>query len=178
MHLAFTTIYGLPEDAPAILYGCPPQPAGTRTLALETSWDLPALGPGATANVDVTVPAATRERIALAVANVNGCTYCNSAHSYIGKNMLKLDEAEIAANRAGRSNDPKAEAAVRFAQKVAVTRGAVANDDLRAVRMAGYSDAQLVEIVLHVVLNVLTNYVNEVFATDVDFPVIAAQRAA
>ncbi len=124
------------------------------------------------------LPAATRERIALAVANVNGCTYCNSAHSYIGKNMLKLEEAEIAANRAGRSNDPKAEAAVRFATKVAVSRGAVTEDDLRAVRMAGYTDAQLVEIVLHVALNVLTNYVNEVFATEVDFPVIAAQRAA
>lgn len=124
------------------------------------------------------LPAATRERIALAVANVNGCTYCNSAHSYIGRTMLKLDEAEIAANRAGRSTDPKAEAALRFAQKVAVTRGAVPDDDLRTLRMAGYSDAQLVEIVLHVALNVLTNYVNEVFATEVDFPVIAAQRAA
>jgi hypothetical protein len=48
-------LYGLPEDAPGILHGCPSLPAGTRTLALETSWDLPSLGPGATANVDVTV---------------------------------------------------------------------------------------------------------------------------
>jgi hypothetical protein len=36
-------LYGLPEDAPAILYGCPSLPAGTRTLALETNWDLPSL---------------------------------------------------------------------------------------------------------------------------------------
>ncbi|WP_270935996.1 hypothetical protein [Falsiroseomonas oryzae] len=50
-------LYGLPEDAPAILYGCPSVPAGTRTLALETSWDLPSLVSGATANVDVNVPA-------------------------------------------------------------------------------------------------------------------------
>lgn len=73
---------------------------------------------------------------------------------------------------------PKAEAAVCFAHKVAVARGAVTEDDLRAVRMAGYSDAQMIEIVLHVALNVLTNDVNEVFATKVDFPVVAAQRAA
>ena len=46
-------LYGLP----AILYGCPSLPAGARTLALETSWDLQSLGPGATANFDVTVPA-------------------------------------------------------------------------------------------------------------------------
>jgi hypothetical protein len=51
---------GLPEDAPAILYGCPSLPAGTRTIALETSWDLPNLAAGATANVDVTVPGARR----------------------------------------------------------------------------------------------------------------------
>ncbi len=53
-------LYGLPEDAPAVLYGCPSLPAGTRTLVLETSLDLPSLGPGATANVDVTVPGAQR----------------------------------------------------------------------------------------------------------------------
>lgn len=53
-------LYGLTEDAPAVLYGCPSLPAGTRTLTLETSWDLPSLGPSATASVDVTVPGARR----------------------------------------------------------------------------------------------------------------------
>lgn len=48
-------LYGLPEDAPAILCGCPSLPAGTRTLAAETTWDLPNLVPGATALIDVTV---------------------------------------------------------------------------------------------------------------------------
>ena len=61
---------------------------------------------------------ATRERIALAVANVNGCSYCNSAHGYIGKHVAKMDDVEIAANRAGRSTDAKADAAVRFAVKL------------------------------------------------------------
>ena len=53
------------------------------------------------------LPAPTRERIALAIAEINGCNYCLSAHSYLGKNRAKLDDAEIAANRDGRSNDPK-----------------------------------------------------------------------
>ena len=61
------------------------------------------------------LPAATRERIALAVAEVNGCNYCLAAHAYLGKNLAKLDDAEIAANRAGTSHDAKADAAVRFA---------------------------------------------------------------
>ncbi len=125
------------------------------------------------------LPAATRERIALAVAEINGCSYCLSAHSYLGKNLAKLDDAEIAANRAGASNDPKADAAVRFAAKVTRQRGHIADDDLRAVRLAGYDDAQIIEIVQHVALNTWTNYVNEVAKTDIDFPVVeAAQRAA
>jgi AhpD family alkylhydroperoxidase len=62
-----------------------------------------------------TLSAATRERIAIAVAELDGCDYCLSAHSYFGKNLLKLDDAELAANRSGASNDPKANAAVRFA---------------------------------------------------------------
>ncbi len=125
------------------------------------------------------LPAATRERIALAVAEINGCNYCLSAHSYLGKHVAKLDEAEIAANRAGASNDPKADAAVRFAAKVAEARGHVSDDDLRAVRLAGYDDAQIVEIVQHVALNTWTNYVNEVARTEIDFPMVApAGKAA
>lgn len=121
--------------------------------------------------------ARTRERIALAVAEINGCSYCLSAHSYLGKNLAKLDDAEIAANRAGGSNDPKAEAAVRFAAAVARARGHVTDADLSAVRMAGYSEAQIIEIVAHVALNTLTNYVNEVAGTEIDFPVVRAQAA-
>lgn len=129
-----------------------------------------ALGKGA-------LPAATRERIALAVAQLNGCSYCLSAHTHIGKTLAHLDDAEIAANRAGGSTDPKADAAVRFASKVALERGHVSDADLAALKLAGYSDAQAIEIVLHVALNTWTNYVNEVFKTDIDFPLVAARAA-
>ena len=116
------------------------------------------------------LPAQTRERIALAVAEINGCDYCLSAHSFMGKNLAKLDEAEILANRGGHSNDPKADAAVHFAAQVTKARGHVSDDDLRAVKMAGYDDAQVVEIVLHVALNTWTNYINSVAQTVIDFP--------
>ncbi len=122
--------------------------------------------------------AATRERIALAIANFNGCDYCNSAHTYLAKNVAKLDEAEIEASRRGRSTDAKADAAVSFALRVAQQRGRVSDADIAAVKLAGYSDAELLEIIGHVALNVLTNYVNEVFETEIDFPVVEAARAA
>jgi uncharacterized peroxidase-related enzyme len=122
--------------------------------------------------------ARTRERIALVVAEINGCNYCLSAHTYLGKNLAKLDDAEITANRNGASNDPKADAAVRFAAKVARERGHVSDDDVRAVKLAGYDDAEIVEIVQHVALNTWTNYINEVAKTEIDFPVITARKAA
>lgn len=124
------------------------------------------------------LPAATRERIALAVSEVNGCNYCLSAHTYLGKNLAKLDDAEITANRSGSSNDPKAAAAVHFAAQVARLRGHVSEEDLKAVKLAGYDDAQVIEIVQHVALNTWTNYINEVAKTDIDFPVVTARAAA
>lgn len=124
------------------------------------------------------LPAATRERVALAVAEVNGCDYCLSAHTYLGKNLAKLDDAEMTANRSGVSNDPKADAAIRFAAKLARERGRVGEEDLRAVKSAGYDDAQVIEIVLHVALNTWTNYINVAAKTDIDFPVVTARKSA
>ena len=123
------------------------------------------------------LPAATRERIALAVAEINGCNYCLAAHAFLGKKFARLDEAEILANRNGHSGDPKADAAVRFAAAVTTARGHVSDHDLQAVKLAGYDDAQVVEIVLHVALNTLTNYVNEVARTELDFPAVTALAA-
>jgi uncharacterized peroxidase-related enzyme len=120
----------------------------------------------------------THERIALAVAEFNGCDYCLSAHSYLGRHMAKLDESELAANRSGASNDAKADAAVRFARKVLQQRGHVTDGDVRDVRTAGYGEAEIVEIVQHVALNVWTNYVNSVAQTAIDFPVVTARRVA
>lgn len=124
------------------------------------------------------LPAQTRERIALAVAQINGCSYCLSAHTYLGKHVAKLDDAEMTANRHGASNDPKADAAVRFAANVANSRGHVDADAVRAVKDAGYDDAQVIEIVLHVALNTWTNYINEVAQTEIDFPIVEARKAA
>ena len=116
--------------------------------------------------------AATRERIALAVAEINGCSYCLSAHSYLAKKVAKLDDEEIYENRRGRSKDKKAAAAVHFSTLVTKLRGHVSNEDVDAVKKAGYSEEQIIEIVLNVALNTWTNYINEVAKTDIDFPIV------
>ncbi|WGL59792.1 peroxidase-related enzyme [Pigmentibacter sp. JX0631] len=122
------------------------------------------------------IAAATRERIALAVAEINGCSYCLSAHTYLGKKLAKLSDDEIAANRKGKSNDPKADAAVRFAVTVVNKRGHIQTSDLDAIKNAGYDDGQILEIVLHVALNTWTNYINEIAQTEIDFPVVQPNK--
>ena len=124
-----------------------------------------------------TLDVGTRERIAIATAEVNGCDYCLSAHTYLALNVAKLDEAEVALNRKGRSEDAKADAVVAFAVKVARQRGKVSDTDIAAVKLAGFSEAQLIEIVANVAVSMLTNFVNNVAETEIDFPVVRAQAA-
>ncbi|WP_408586840.1 carboxymuconolactone decarboxylase family protein [Novosphingobium sp.] len=111
-----------------------------------------------------------RERIALAVAEVNGCDYCLAAHSFIGRNVAKLSEEEILKARSGRSGDARADAALRFAVALATAGGAIDATTVAEARAAGLNDAELVEIVAHIALNTLTNYVNLAFDTPLDFP--------
>ncbi|WP_374575954.1 carboxymuconolactone decarboxylase family protein [Phenylobacterium sp.] len=120
----------------------------------------------------------TRERLAVATAQANGCDYCLSAHTYLGLNLASLTPEEIALNRQGASTDAKADAAVRFGKKVAETRGRIEVADLDAVRAAGFTDAQVIEIVAVVAQNFLTNLINNVAKTEIDFPVCLTAEAA
>ncbi|MFO1236533.1 MAG: peroxidase-related enzyme [Alphaproteobacteria bacterium] len=133
---------------------------------------------GLSAGLTKALDVKTRERIALAVAQANGCDYCLSAHTYLGLNLARISPEEIALNRRGGSSDPRAAAAVAFAVKVTQARGHVSDADLAAVRLGGFSDAEIVEIVALVAENVFTNFLNEVAKTDIDFPVVHAALAA
>lgn len=116
-----------------------------------------------------TLSAKERERIALAVAEVNGCEYCLSAHSYSGK-FAGLPEDEILAARQGRSADPRAAAIVQLAQAIVAERGRVATAELDKARAAGLSDGEVLEVLANVVANILTNYTNNLSSTEIDFP--------
>jgi uncharacterized peroxidase-related enzyme len=124
-----------------------------------------------------TFDARTREAIALAVAGENHCDYCASAHSAISAS-LKVEPAEIAARLAGHSSDPRLQAILTFARRVVAERGLVSDADLSAARAAGLSDAEIVEVVGNVVVNLFTNYLNHVADTEIDFPVVRTAAIA
>jgi uncharacterized peroxidase-related enzyme len=114
----------------------------------------------------------TRDSIGLAVSEVNGCNYCLTVHSYTAKHMAKLEDNEIILARKGNAIDPKRDAAVGFARKVIEARGKVSDADIASVRDAGYSDANILEIVSLAAMYSLTNFINNVSDPERDFPVV------
>ena len=115
----------------------------------------------------------TRDSIGLAVSEVNGCNYCLTVHSFTADHMAKLPANEIILARKGHASDPKRDAAVQFARKVIETRGQVNDADLKVVRDAGYTDANIMEIVALVAMFSLTNFFNNVFDPEKDYPAVA-----
>lgn len=115
----------------------------------------------------------TRDGIGLAVSELNGCNYCLTVHSFTAEHMAKLSPDEIILARKGHATDPKRDAALQFARKVIETRGKVSDADLQAVRDAGYADANVMEIVALVAMYSLTNFFNNVFDPEKDFPAVA-----
>ncbi len=117
--------------------------------------------------------AATREAIALAVAGENTCDYCASAHTAISKG-LKVDGDEIASRLRGKSADARVQALLTLSLAIVAKRGFVEDADLAAARAAGLSDADIIEVVGNVVVNIFTNYLNHIAQTDIDFPVVSS----
>jgi uncharacterized peroxidase-related enzyme len=117
------------------------------------------------------LPARVQEQIALVAAVENECGYCLAAHTVLGARAGVSDE-DLVAGRDARASDPKAEAALTFAKQVIASKGFVADEDLAAVRRAGYGDGEIGEIVAAVALNTFTNYFNSVGQTTLDFPAV------
>ena len=119
---------------------------------------------GAAKHLNRSAAAVTR-----AVAEANGCNYCLAAHTLLGKGA-GLGSSDILAARTGEADNPRAGAALALARKLVERRGAVRADDIAAARAASLSDADIVEVVASVAINVFTNYVNIAADTDIDFP--------
>jgi uncharacterized peroxidase-related enzyme len=119
---------------------------------------------------------ALREQLALEVAQANGCEYCLSAHSLLGK-LSGLSPERIASARRGRDDDATSAAALTFARQVLESRGDVSDEELAAARSAGLGNAEIAEIVGHVAINVLTNFFNNVSRPKIDFPIVRRELA-
>jgi uncharacterized peroxidase-related enzyme len=118
------------------------------------------------------LPPATREMLALAVAQANSCGYCLSAHAYLAEHVAHLDAETVSAARKADNADPKTAAILDLAATIIDTRGELADGELDEARAAGVTDQEIAEVIGHVGINVLTNYFNKVTGVVIDFPVI------
>lgn len=123
-----------------------------------------------------TLGAKTNALIALTVAETNSCNYCLSAHTYLGTNLAKLDAETMEAARLGGAKDHRVNGILKFAQTLVTKKGHVSDVDITSVKAAGVSDGEIGEIVGHVALNILTNYLNSVANTEVDFPLVESHE--
>jgi uncharacterized peroxidase-related enzyme len=125
------------------------------------------------------LPFETRYQIAIAVSEINGCPYCLSAFTAIGKANGMQDETLAACRLAG-SSDPKIDAMLKFAAAIVRERGAVMPEDFQKVKAASCSDEEIQEIIANVALFTFANYINLVIGTEVDFPLVMPlkERAA
>lgn len=117
------------------------------------------------------------EQLALAIANTSNCGYCAAAHNAIGK-MAGLSDDERASNLRGQSNDTKVQAAIDFAKQIVERRGFVDDADFDAVKSAGFSDEEVLEILAITMFNLFTNYANHMIETEIDFPKVETAAAA
>jgi uncharacterized peroxidase-related enzyme len=114
-----------------------------------------------------------QETIKLVVSGVAGCDYCVAAHSLLG-NLAGLKPEVLQQIRDGEpTGDAKRDALIRFVRTLAETSGTVSDDEFAAIKAAGYTDAQLVDISLAFATIVFTNVFNRINDTDIDFPAAA-----
>lgn len=111
------------------------------------------------------------EMIALATAEHNGCTYCLSAHTFLG-GKAGLTPQQINDARSFRADHEKFNAGLQFAKKILISPGDISSDDMAPLINQGYTSGEILEVIANVIRNQFTNFVNLVSNTEVDWPVI------
>jgi uncharacterized peroxidase-related enzyme len=119
-----------------------------------------------------TLDIATIESMGIVVSEGSGCEYCRQSHIFLGTWLAKLDTAELELNRRGGSCDPKRAAAVRFAKAIAETRGKVSDEELADVRMAGFTDGDIIAIAGLTAQFLFTNFMSNISRPELDFPAV------
>jgi alkylhydroperoxidase family enzyme len=107
------------------------------------------------------------------MGELNDCHYCLAAHTVVAS-MAGVDAEEAVKIRKAEPTDSKHAALIAFVKAVLDTKGYVSDVQLQAIREAGYTDGQIVEIIGGIAQNTFTNLFNHVNDTEIDFPAAPA----
>jgi uncharacterized peroxidase-related enzyme len=138
-------LYAVFAESPAALQGA---------LAMSDAFSKTSLSP------------AEQQLVALAVSEANDCEFCMAAHSTVAKHAAKVAPTIVAAVRNREPlADAKLDGLVTFARKIVEQRGFVAEADVAAFLGAGYTKAQLIEVLFGVGMKTFNNYADHIAHT-------------
>lgn len=118
-----------------------------------------------------TLKAKEREVINLVTSQINSCRYCQSAHTVLGKMNGFTDEQVIELRKGSASFDPKLDALVKFAASVVENRGRANEESKEAFFAAGYTEANLIDVVIIIGDKIISNYIHNLTGFPIDFPI-------
>ncbi len=117
-----------------------------------------------------TLRAKEREVVNLVVSEVNGCRYCQSAHTVIGKMNGFTDEQVLEIRTGSAAFDTKLDALAKFTKSVTINRGRATDEAKEAFFAAGYTTANMVDVVIVVGDKIISNYIHNLAGFEIDFP--------
>lgn len=118
-----------------------------------------------------TLKAKEREVINLVTSQINGCRYCQSAHTVIGRMNGFIDEQIIELRKGSASFDPKLDALVKFTASIVENRGRATEESKQAFFDAGYNEANMIDVVIVVGDKIISNYIHNLTGFEIDFPI-------
>jgi uncharacterized peroxidase-related enzyme len=117
-----------------------------------------------------TLKAKEREVINLVTSQINGCRYCQSAHTTLGKMNGFTDEQIIELRKGTASFDTKLDALVKFTASVVENRGHATEESKEVFFAAGYTEANLIDVVIVIGDKIISNYIHNLTGFEIDFP--------
>lgn len=117
-----------------------------------------------------TLKAKEREVINLVTSQINGCRYCQSAHTALGKMNGFTDEQIIAIRKGSVSFDSKLDALAKFTASVVENRGRATEESKLAFFTAGYDEANMIDVVVVIGDKIISNYLHNLTGFEIDFP--------
>jgi uncharacterized peroxidase-related enzyme len=120
-----------------------------------------------------TLRAKERELINLVTSQVNGCRYCQSAHTVFGKMNGFTEEQVLEIRKGSASFDSKLDALAKFTLSVVENRGRATEESKEAFFAAGYTEANLIDVVIVVGDKTISNYIHNLTHLEIDWPLAA-----
>lgn len=125
-------------------------------------------------NAKTTFSNKEKQTVNLVVSQVNECSYCQAAHTTLGKMNGLTEEQTIEIRKGSASFDNKLDVLVKLAKEIIAKKGFTSTEAVDAFINAGYTKGQVIELIFLVAEKTAMNYVHAITKVDIDFPLAKA----